>query len=461
MAELVSRGDIRILGGLGALNRDSSAVLTTQFATPGDLTLTAAQIYPETGAVVRVAAGVGGKRDGQPGFEAGSRLVIRRAADQLPDMPYSAFGTLRLAADIIEQGGALRAPLGLGDRRGEHQRHHLARDAAARQRHLRQRTRPDDALWRHRRRRRLSMAGAGRAPDRPGRREYHGSLSVGLQLAGQTVQVGDNALVDLSGGGQLLGAGFISAAAAPPTRASIRWCRPIRKAASPCPACPPIPSRAGAGRAAMAAPTAPDAGQSQPQIGQQVTIGAGVPGLPAGTYTLMPSTYALMPGAFRVEINGATPGLDAAGALRLRNGSWAIAGRLGNASAGIADAVPRQLLITSGQLLRQYSQYNEMDYAAFVAADAARRGQPRALAPADARTLRLLLAKDAPGESFSFAGRADFSAAQGGYSGTLAVASMNSWQDALEITAPAPAAAPDSTASRWTRPSSTAWARRA
>ena len=73
MAELVSRGDIRILGGLGALNRDSSAVLTTQFATPGDLTLTAAQIYPETGAVVRVAAGVGGKRDGQPGFEAGSR----------------------------------------------------------------------------------------------------------------------------------------------------------------------------------------------------------------------------------------------------------------------------------------------------------------------------------------------------------------------------------------------------
>ena len=107
----------------------------------------------------------------------------------------------------------------------------------------------------------------------------------------------------------------------------------------------------------------------------------------------MPSTYALMPGAFRVEINGATPGLDAAGALRLRNGSWSIAGRLGNASAGIADAVPRQLLISSGQVLRQYSQYNEMDYAAFVAADAARRGQPRALAPADARTLRLLLAR--------------------------------------------------------------------
>ena len=175
----------------------------------------------------------------------------------------------------------------------------------------------------------------------------------------------------------------------------------------------------------------------------------------------MPSTYALMPGAFRVEINGATPGLDAAGALRLRNGSWAIAGRLGNASAGIADAVPRQLLITSGQLLRQYSQYNEMDYAAFVAADAARRGQPRALAPADARTLRLLLAKDAPGESFSFAGRADFSAAQGGYSGTLAVASMNSWQDALEITAPGAGRSAGFNGLSLDSAQLTAWARRA
>ena len=44
------------------------------------------------------------------------------------------------------------------------------------------------------------------------------------------------------------------------------------------------------------------------------TIGAGVPGLPAGTYTLMPSTYALLPGAFRVEINGAAAGNPAAGA---------------------------------------------------------------------------------------------------------------------------------------------------
>ena len=211
MAELVSRGDIRILGGLGALNRDSSAVLTTQFATPGDLTLTAAQIYPETGAVVRVAAGVGGKRDGQPGFEAGSRLVIRRAADQLPDMPYSAFGTLRLAADIIEQGGVLRAPLGLLEI-GEASTNGITSRVTLLPGSVtsvsgRGLTMPYggtvDGVGYQWLGQDVRLTGQGGG-------EYHGSLSVGLQLAGQTVQVGDNALVDLSGGGQLLGAGFIS-----------------------------------------------------------------------------------------------------------------------------------------------------------------------------------------------------------------------------------------------------------
>ena len=140
--------------------------------------------------------------------------------------------------------------------------------------------------------------------------EYHGSLSVGLQLAGQTVQVGDNALVDLSGGGQLLGAGFISGRGGSTDARFNPLVQTNPQGGFTLPGLSTNPVYALVpGAQPMAAPTAPDAGQSQPQIGQQVTIGAGVPGLPAGTYTLMPSTYALMPGAFRVEINGATPGL--------------------------------------------------------------------------------------------------------------------------------------------------------
>ena len=41
---------------------------------------------------------------------------------------------------------------------------------------------------------------------------------------------------------------------------------------------------------------------SRPLPGETITIGAGVPGLAAGTYTLLPAYYALLPGAFRVEV---------------------------------------------------------------------------------------------------------------------------------------------------------------
>ena len=157
---------------------------------------------------------------------------------------------------------------------------------------------------------------------------------------------------------------------------------------------------------------------------------------PAGTYTLMPATYALMPGAFRVEINGAAQGQVSAGAQALRNGSWSIAGRLGNSAAGTADAIAKQLLVTSGQVLRQYSQYNEMDYATFVAAEATRRGIPRAILPADALTLKIGLASAIPGQEFYFAGKADFSAGAGGYGGTFAVISKDSTRDRVEVTAP-------------------------
>ena len=81
------------------------------------------------------------------------------------------------------------------------------------------------------------------------------------------------------------------------------------------------------------------------------------------------------------------------------------------------------------------SQYNEMDYAAFVQADAVRRGVPRAMLPADARTLRVHLSPGAEGQAFSFAGRTDFSAATTGYGGTFAVTSSGFGAGHVEVTA--------------------------
>ncbi len=439
MAELYSRGDIRILGGLGTLDR-TNQVYTTQLSTLGSLTLTAAQIYPETGAITRIIAGAGGTRDGKPGYEEGSRIIIGRSTPDLPDMPYSAFGALMLAADSIEQGGVVRAPMGLleiglaDERFGVSSRVTLlpgsVTSVSGRGLVMPYGGTVDGVSYKYAGQD-IVLTGAGAAT-------IDAQLTRGIALGAENVRILDGAGVDVSGGGQLLGAGFVSgrggstdARFSPLVQVNAQGGGFTQPSLSTNPVYALVP-----GTQPQVAPTAPDAGQSQPQIGQQMTIGAGVPGLPAGTYTLMPATYALMPGAFRVEINGAAQGQAGSGAQALRNGSWSIAGRLGNSAAGTADAIAKQLLVTSGPVLRQYSQYNEMDYATFVAAESSRRGMPRAVLPADARTLKIGLAKAIPGQEFYFAGKADFSAAAGGYGGTLAVVSKDSTRDRVEVTAP-------------------------
>ena len=141
------------------------------------------------------------------------------------------------------------------------------------------------------------------------------------------------------------------------------------------------------GAQATVAPTAAEAGEGAPLIGRQIQIGAGVPGLSAGTYTLMPASYALLPGAFRVEIDGrVAPGSVVPGqaALAMRNGSWSLPASFSVAGTAIRDALPSQVIVTSAQTLRGYSQYNETSYARYVLEDAQRRGMPRAMLERDA-----------------------------------------------------------------------------
>ncbi len=151
-----------------------------------------------------------------------------------------------------------------------------------------------------------------------------------------------------------------------------------------------------------------------PRVGQQITIGAGVPGLAAGTYTLMPSTYALLPGAFRVEVNGLAGQGSTSSAQQMRNGSWTTAGVLSVANTGQRNSLSSQVILTSGDVLRRYSQYNETSYAQFAVADAARLGVPRALLPVDAKMLKLNLAKGAADQAFSFKGIGKFAPQTGG-----------------------------------------------
>ena len=425
--DIDSRGDIRLLGGQAGLGLP--VTLTTELATPDNLTLTAAQIYPATGAGARITAGVpvpDPEGSGPAQYRAGSVLAIRRHGDAEPAMPYSVFGTLQLGAETIEQGGVVRAPLGqivLGT---------ADADAMVTDRVLLQ---PGSIT---------SVSAAGlRMPyggTVDGLSYLQGGKSVtpegfdndrrGVQMTARQVEVQAEAVLDLSGGGTLAGAGFVAGRGGS-----------VDILATPLANANPVANRySSAGNAVYAivpdsaaryAPVAPESGAGMPAIGQRITIPAGVHGLPAGTYTLMPSNYALLPGAFRVEIGKTDSGaIGLPGATATGGGSYVSAGYLGIGDTAIRDALPTRIVLTPGTRVRAYASYNETDYNAFVLADAARRGFVRGMLTSDAKTLDLFLAqpKDgAPADSaLRFEGEARLAPEAGtaGYGGTVNVRNL-------------------------------------
>uniref|UniRef100_UPI001A9EDE0D filamentous haemagglutinin family protein n=1 Tax=unclassified Variovorax TaxID=663243 RepID=UPI001A9EDE0D len=407
---LASDGDIRFLAP-----NDNEA--RSRLWTHGGLTLAAAQLYPETGAVAQVYAGY--RMDPavqRPVFDPDSVLRIERRGDAPSGVPSSAFGSLEFGAAAIEQGGVVRAPLG-----------NLLLGAELSQGALRVALLPGSIT---------SVSGAGLVMPYGGTTDgiayqYDGrdvalkgaGSGAGIRLGAERVDVQAGALLDLSGGGELTGAGFVAGRGGS-TDARLH---PLMQIGTDgrfsLPSLDSNPVYAIVpGVQPLAAPSGGPAGASQPGLGRQITLGAGVPGLPAGTYTLMPSTYALLPGAFRVELNGA-PGSQGVVAqpLAMRNGSWSGSGQLSVAGTGQRDSLPRQVILTPADVLRSYAQYNETSYADFVRADAARLGVPRAVLPADAGTLAFVLSRGDDDVSLSFDGLARFQAAQGGRGGSALV----------------------------------------
>ncbi|MFC6299480.1 filamentous hemagglutinin N-terminal domain-containing protein [Pseudomonas sp. CCM 7893] len=418
---LTSQGDLRFLAGTNA--NEVATGISTQLLTQGDMTLRAAQLYPGTEASARVIAGYQSElNSANMTFSPTRTLTIGRIGDVDVAVPYSAFGRLQLGAATVRQGGVVRAPLGLISmgNMGSNLVQLLPGSLT-------------------------SVSGKGLVLPYGGTvdgqvYQYNGQtvrflgqgavvgneLSVGVILGGKSIAVLPDATLDLSGGGELLGAGFISGRGG---STDARYNPLVQFGANsgfvlPGLATNPVYAIVP-GAQPTAAPLAPEGGAVAPLMGQQVTIGAGVPGLPAGTYTLMPSTYALMPGAFRVEINGlAGEGSDPATRL-MRNGSWSTAGHLSIADTGISKSTASQLILTSADTLRRYSQYNETGYAQFARADAARLGVPRPMVEVDAKTLKLALHPGSGAEAFSFQGIGHFDAADGGYGGAVAVRNMS------------------------------------
>ncbi|HEX7920237.1 MAG TPA: filamentous hemagglutinin, partial [Bradyrhizobium sp.] len=390
---VVSRGDIRVTG-----NTYGSRTLE----------LDAAQIYPVSNANVFLAA---------------SDLVrFGRTTSDAPALPFSVFGKLTVYGTTIEQGGIVRAPLGTIILGGP------ALDSknlvGVQQLDLL----PGSIT---------SVSAAGLAMPYGGTVDgivynYNGaavtqalngvdvwgSVVGGISLSGPAVTVASGALLDLSGGGQLLGAGFISGRGG-----SVDVLLNPLAAANPGNSFSSLKNQVFAivpSANASYAPVVPASQGAAPSIGQRITVGGGVPGLAAGTYTLMPASYALLPGAFRVELGA--PVQSASRTVALPNGSYVTTAYGSVANTSIYSSQPNLAVITPGATVRSYSQYNEQDYASFMLATAARTGQPRPSLPADAGVLQLILsAQPSAGPSFSFAGQALFTPGSGGYGGVVSV----------------------------------------
>lgn len=424
---LLSSGDIRFVDAEPM--RNGGASYDAQLLSSGDILFRAAQIYPATGVRARVLAG----RASDRAYHPEGLLVIERYDDgaEAPGVPYSVFGDLILGAANIVQNGVLRAPLGaitLGTASSGSGGNtgavtlgagSLTSVSAAGLVFPFGGT-TDNVIWTYDGKA-VSLVGVGNEP--------------AITLSATDVAVEESAELDLSGGGELVGAGFVSGRGG---SADARYNALVQVGGDSftLPSLDTNPVYAIVpGYASVYAP-ADSTGAVDPLIGQQVTIAAGdIPGLAAGTYTLLPSTYALLPGAFRVEINGGATGTRAT-AVAMRNGSYAVSGMLSTANTGIHSSLASELIITPADVLRSYSKYNETSYAAFVANQAELNGTVRAVLPTDAGTLAIRLPSSSQ-SSFSFQGLADFTPAKDGHGGTATLVSsdINYNNAAIEILA--------------------------
>jgi len=413
LVDLVSRGDIRLLVQTPT-NATSTGLLSA-----GNIGLTAAQIYPVTGAFASIRAGYMTGTDQT--LMAGSVLDIRRYGDTVPDMPYSAFGSLELAAETVNQGGVVRAPF--GTLRFATSSNSARIDIV----HLL----PGSIT---------SVSGEGLTMPYGGTVDgiaynYNGAAAklagagnlglLGVFARHLDVQAG--AVLDLSGGGELTGAGFLSGRGGS-----------VNVLTTPFINSNPGYTYSGMGNQVYAivpgnagayAPVVQEAGFGLPKVGQQISIPEGVPGLPAGTYTLMPATYALLPGAYRVEI-GASVLPNAAGVVPAGNGSYIASGYLGTANTDIRASLPNRLIVSPGNVVRGHSFYNETTYNAFVASDATRIGVPRAAMTVDASLLDIQLGLPRSGDNrlqLAFDGDLRIRAQEGsdGYDGTVQLRGVN------------------------------------
>ncbi len=245
-----------------------------------------------------------------------------------------------------------------------------------------------------------------------------------ITLGAQQINVSPGATLDLDGGGNLAGEGFISGEGG---STDVLVSPLLEDGASggvtqPTLSADPVYAIVAGGQPEVAPVqdnTETGATGSTPAVGEQIIIPAGVPGLPAGRYTLLPASYALSQGGYRVEFDGAA-NLAAAPVVALPNGSYVVAGQTGVVNTNVASSLPTGFTITPAATVQNYADYDTESYSDFLVADAAQFGANRPQLPEDAGRLVLNIPALDTAE-LSDAGVTSFVPASGGVGGTVQI----------------------------------------
>ena len=312
---LFADGDIRLTGRVVLpVGPATDHVFGTQMGsltTMGNLTLSAAQIYPSTRSdfTLSVADQLGGRP------AAAGQIVVAGNGKAAGDV-YSAGGRLALVADTIVQGGTVKAPLGAIElKAGTRLELSTGSLTSVSAKGL---TVPfgstlDGLSWKYQDN--LASGTSNLLTTDSADRKRIG-------LTGKTIEVDAGATVDLSGGGDVQATEFVKGSGG----TNNTLVQPNTYAIIPKALLSSMPVDTDVA-AAQDAGFGLQTKKYDTSVYDQLHIGRGAV-VPEGDYVLLPGRYALLPGAFLVQLQTGTAyaNLQAADTSQLLNGQTVVAG---------------------------------------------------------------------------------------------------------------------------------------
>jgi filamentous hemagglutinin family protein len=294
---------------------------------PGALVIRAGQVYPHTGTAL--------------GIFSDTSITFERAGSSLA-APLSAGGKLVIEAPLINQGGVLSAPFGVIEFEGEEVNFlpgSLTTVSADNRTILYGHTIDGSNWW-------------GPTPDSLEEVQLDTPPEKRIVVSGDKVDLRAGAVIDASGGGDVLGLEFVQG---PKGAANILTGEGVFAIS------PVFGDDVSLGQAPSTAP------REQLAVGDVIWLPA-FDGHAAGYYTLLPAEYALTPGGYRVTV--AQAGAASAAARQTADGSFILTGhQAGEQGVAFGDQGFTSFQVMSGAGVRERSEFIETSGNSFFSSE--------------------------------------------------------------------------------------------